>query len=49
MAVLMALAVVFMHRENIKRLASGTERKISLGKKKKEGEDESPPSETKKK
>ena len=36
MAVLMALAVVFMHRENIKRLRDGNERKISLGKKKKE-------------
>ena len=35
MAVLMALAVVFMHRENIQRLRNGTERKISLGKKKK--------------
>ena len=36
MAVLMALAVVFMHRDNIKRLRNGNERKISLGKKKKE-------------
>ena len=36
MAVLMALAVVFMHRDNIKRLRDGNERKISLGKKKKE-------------
>lgn len=35
MAVLMALAVVFMHRENIQRLRNGTERKISFGKKKK--------------
>ena len=35
MAVLMALVVVFMHRENIKRLRDGNERKISLGKKKK--------------
>lgn len=49
MAVLMALAVVFMHRENIKRLASGTERKISLGKKKTEDEAVTAPAETKKK
>lgn len=49
MAVLMALAVVFMHRENIKRLASGTERKISLGKKKTESEAVETPAETKKK
>ncbi len=34
MAVFMALLVVFMHRENIKRLLAGTESKISLGKKK---------------
>ena len=34
MAVLMALAVLFMHRENIKRLRDKTERKISFGKKK---------------
>ena len=34
MAVLMAVAVVFMHRENIKRLREGTERKISFKKKK---------------
>ena len=39
MAVLMALAVVFMHRENIKRLRDGNERKISLGKKKKTEEE----------
>ena len=38
-AVFMALAVVFMHRENIKRLWNGTERKISLGKKKKTEEE----------
>ncbi len=39
-SVIMALAVVFMHRENLKRLRDGTERKISLGKKKKtEGEE----------
>ncbi len=43
MAVLMALAVVFMHRENIKRLRDGNERKISFGKKKKQAEtDETP-------
>lgn len=40
MAVLMALAVAFMHRENIKRLWNGNERKISFGKKKKEEESE---------
>ena len=34
MAVLMAVAVVYMHRENLKRLLNGTERKISFGKKK---------------
>lgn len=33
-SVLMALLVVFMHRENIKRLAAGTESKISFKKKK---------------
>ncbi len=33
-AVAMALLVVFMHRENLKRLWNGTESKISLGKKK---------------
>lgn len=49
MAVLMAMAVVFMHRENIKRLASGTERKISLGKKKTEDETKADPADTKKK
>lgn len=32
-AVLIALCVVFMHRANIKRLLSGTESKISFGKK----------------
>ncbi len=35
MAVLMALLVVFMHRENLKRLWAGQESKLSLGKKKK--------------
>ncbi len=35
MAVLMAVLVVFMHRENLKRLAAGKESKISLGRKKK--------------
>ena len=34
MSVLMAIAVVFMHRENLKRLREGTERKLSFGKKK---------------
>ncbi len=34
MAVLMALLVVFMHRENLKRLRAGTESKLSFGKKK---------------
>ncbi len=37
-AVLMALLVVFMHRENLKRLAAGKESKLSLGKKKKAAE-----------
>ncbi|MBO5904077.1 MAG: glycerol-3-phosphate acyltransferase, partial [Clostridia bacterium] len=32
-AVLIAVFVIFMHRENIKRLVAGTESKISLGKK----------------
>lgn len=49
MAVLMALAVVFMHRENIQRLRDGNERKISLGKKKAEGETVETPVRTKKK
>ena len=35
LAVVMAVLVVFMHRENLKRLWNGTERKISLGKKSK--------------
>ncbi len=34
MSVLMALMVVFMHRENLKRIRSGTESKLNLGKKK---------------
>ena len=34
MAVLMALAVVYMHRDNLKRLREGNERKISFKKKK---------------
>lgn len=38
-SVFMAVAVVFMHRENLKRLRDGTERKISLGKKKKTEEE----------
>ncbi len=33
-SVVMAVIVVFMHRENLKRLWNGTERKISFGKKK---------------
>ena len=49
MAVLMALAVVFMHRENIKRLRDGNERKISLGKKKTEDETKADLADTKKK
>lgn len=36
MAMAIAALVVFMHRENIKRLLRGEENKISLGKKKKE-------------
>lgn len=42
MAVLMACLVVFMHRENLKRIASGTESKLNLGKKKAETEQELP-------
>ncbi len=34
MAVFMALLVVFMHRENLKRIRNGTESKLNLGKKK---------------
>ena len=34
-ATIVAALVVFMHRENIKRLLKGTENKISLGSKKK--------------
>ena len=34
-AVLMALLVVFMHRENIKRILAGTESRLDLGRKKK--------------
>lgn len=37
-AVLIAFLVVFMHRENIKRLSQGKESKLSFGKKKKEGD-----------
>ena len=40
-AVLMALAVVYMHRDNLKRLREGNERKISFGKKKKPAESDS--------
>jgi glycerol-3-phosphate acyltransferase PlsY len=35
LAVIMAVLVVFMHRENIKRLLAGNERKVSFKKKKK--------------
>ena len=44
MAVLTALAVVFMHRGNLKRLWEGKENKIDLSKisKKKKGESEEP-------
>ena len=35
LAVIMALLVVFMHRENLKRLLNGTERRVSFKKKKK--------------
>ena len=41
MAVLMALAVVYMHRDNLKRLREGNERKISFGKKKEPAESNS--------
>ncbi len=37
-AILVAILVVFMHRENIKRLYQGKESKIKLGKKKKDSE-----------
>ena len=47
MAVLMALAVVYMHRENLKRLREGTERKLSF-KKKKEADGENPQQTTQK-
>ncbi len=40
-SVLMALLVVFMHRENLKRLVAGKESKISFGKKK--AAEETPP------
>jgi glycerol-3-phosphate acyltransferase PlsY len=33
-SIIMAVLVVYMHRENLKRLLEGTERKISFGKKK---------------
>ncbi len=39
-AVVIAIMVVYMHRENLKRISEGTERKLSIGgKKKKNGED----------
>ncbi len=37
---LMMAMVVYMHRENIKRIIAGTESKVSFGKKKKEENDE---------
>ncbi len=37
-AILVAILVVFMHRENIKRLYQGKESKLKLGKKKKDNE-----------
>ncbi len=39
MATIVAFLIVFMHRENIKRLFAGQENKISFGKKKKEPEE----------
>ncbi len=39
MSVIMAVLVVFMHRENLKRLVNHTESKISFKKKKKDGEE----------
>ncbi len=38
--IIIMVLIVFMHRENIKRLMSGTESKISFGSKKKESEQE---------
>ena len=43
-AILLAILVVYNHRENIKRLLSGTENKFSIGGKKK-SEEESPDNE----
>ncbi len=40
--VLMAVLVVYMHRANIKRLLNGTESKLSLGKKKGDGDKKKP-------
>lgn len=37
-AILVAILIVFMHRENIKRLYQGKESKLKLGKKKKDSE-----------
>ena len=49
MSVFMAIAVVFMHRENIKRLRDHTEHKLSFGKKKPaEAETEAEPKKQKK-
>ena len=42
MSVLMAVAVVYMHRENLKRLRDGNEHKLSLGKKKAEQAPDTP-------
>ncbi len=41
--VIMAVLVVYMHRANIKRLLNGTESKLSLGKKKDDGEKKNSP------
>lgn len=39
-AILMAALVIYLHRENIKRIYSGTESKISFSKKKSDGDSE---------
>ena len=44
MGLLTTAFVVFMHRENIKRLLAGKESKVSFGKKKKTDQQPSPPS-----
>jgi glycerol-3-phosphate acyltransferase PlsY len=38
-AVLLAVFIVFCHKENLKRISDGTERKLSIGGKKKDGQD----------